>query len=40
MVLEHPAIVGTVADLETLEALPELGESVSRCDFLEFRIAT
>jgi 3-dehydroquinate dehydratase-1 len=33
-----PAIVGTVADLDTLSNLPQLEAAVTPCDFLEFRI--
>ena len=38
MVPKHPAIVGAVADRDTLTALPDLEDVVQLCDFIEFRI--
>ena len=38
MVPKHPAIVGAVADRDTLTALPDLEDTIRLCDFIEFRI--
>ncbi len=38
MTPEHPAIVGGIADLDTLSSLPQLHETIDHCDLLEFRI--
>lgn len=38
MTTRAPAIVGTIADLETLQALPDLEDAIAACDYLEFRV--
>ena len=38
MRLLHPAIVGAVADLDTLSTLPYLAQSTALCDLIEYRI--
>ncbi|MCH1503654.1 MAG: type I 3-dehydroquinate dehydratase [Verrucomicrobiales bacterium] len=38
MVPTHPAIVGAVADRDTLTALPDLEGIIQLCDYVEFRV--